>query len=266
MISLSFGFTQQSPSVVISWSLGFSLQSPAWWSPGPLCSHDTYPPGDILVLRVHTTITRLVISWSFGFTQQSPAWWSPGPLGSHNNYPPGDLLVLWVHTTITRLVISWSFGFTHQSPVWWSTGALVSHSKHLSGDLLVLYVHTTITCMVICWSFGLTQQSPAWWSPGPLGWHKMKSHDCSFETWSRFMCWDVVARRIASFLPAAATITWELHMQQNTSSLPSTYPVLEIFPSISSLKAMLPCSCMVSSLLVPYWLVQWSAQIVGLLR
>ena len=132
-------------------------QSPAWWSPGPLGSHDTYPPGDLLVLRVHTTINRLVISWSFGFTWHLPARWYLGPSGSHNNYPPGDLLVLWVHTTITRLVISWSFGFTHQSPVWWSTGALVSHSKHLCGDLLVLYVHTTITCMVTCWSFGFTQ-------------------------------------------------------------------------------------------------------------
>ena len=132
-------------------------QSPAWWSPGPLGSHDTYSPGDILVLRVHTTITSLVISCSFGFTQQSPAWWSPGPLGSHNNHPPDDLLVLWVHTTINCLVISWSFGFTQQSPTWWSPGPLGSHINHPSGDLLVLYVHTTITCMVICWSFGFTQ-------------------------------------------------------------------------------------------------------------
>ena len=65
---------------------------------GPLGSHNTDPPGDLLVLCVHTTIIDLVISWSFGliqqspawsfgFTQHSPAWWSPGPSGSHNNHP-----------------------------------------------------------------------------------------------------------------------------------------------------------------------------------
>ena len=108
-------------------------------------------------------------------------------LGSHNNHPPGDLLVLWAHTTITR-----------------------------HGDLLVLWVHTTITRLVISWYFGFTLQSPAMWSPGPLGWHKMKSHDCSFETWSMFMCWDVVAWWIVSFLPAAATLNWELHIRDKT--------------------------------------------------
>ena len=131
-------------------------QSPAWWSPGPLGSHNNYPPGDLLVLWVHTTITRLV---------------SPGPLGSHNNHPPGDLLVLWVHTAITRLVISWSFMFTQQSPAWWSPGPSGSHSTHPPRDLLVIWVHTTITRLVISWSFGFTQQSSAWWSPGPLGSH-----------------------------------------------------------------------------------------------
>ena len=131
-------------------------QSPTWWSPSPLGSQINHPPGDLLVLWVHTTVTRLVISWSFGFTQQSPTWWSPGPLGSHNGHPPGDLLVLWVHTTITRQVISWSFTFTQQS---------------LPGDLLVLRVHTTITHLVIAWSFAFTQRSPTWWSPGPLGSH-----------------------------------------------------------------------------------------------
>ena len=171
---------------MISWFFGFTLQSPAWWSPGPLGSHYTHPPGDLLVLQVHTTINRLVISWSFGFTQQSPAWRSPGPLGSYYTHPPGDLLVLQVHatinrlvislillvhTTITRLVISWSFWFTLQSPAWWSPGPLGSHNNHLPGDLFVLRVHTTITRLVISWSLGFTQQSPAWWSPGPLGSH-----------------------------------------------------------------------------------------------
>ena len=147
---------------MIYWSFGFTQQSPAWWSPGPLGLRNTDPPGDLLVLRVHPTITRLVISWSFwvhtttviswsfGFTQH---WWTPGLLGSHNTDPPGDLLVLRVQTTITRLVISWSLGFTQQS---------------LPGDLLVLRVHTTIICLVISWSLGFTQQSLAWWSPGPL--------------------------------------------------------------------------------------------------
>ena len=104
VISWSFGFTQQSPTrLVISWSFEFTQQSPAWWSLGPLGSYNNHPPGDLLVLWVHTTITRLVISWSLGFTQQSPAWWSPGR---------------WVHTTITRLVISWSFGFTQNEIAW----------------------------------------------------------------------------------------------------------------------------------------------------
>ena len=188
-----------------------TYMSPPWWSPSPLGSHTNHSPGDLLVLWVHTPITRLVISWSFGFTHQSPtwwspgplgsynnhclviswsfrfthqspAWWSPGPLGSHTNHPPGDLLVLWVHTPITRLVISWSFGFTQQSHAWWSPGPLGSHNNHTpgdppgllgshtnhpTGDLLVLWVHTTITRLVISWSFGFTHQSPAWWSPGP---------------------------------------------------------------------------------------------------
>ena len=131
-------------------------QSPAWWSPGPLGSHNNYPPGDLLVLWVHTTITRLV---------------SPGPLGSHNNHPPGDLLVLWVHTAITRLVISWSFMFTQQSPAWWSPGPSGSHSTHPPRDLLFLWVHTTINYLVISWSFGFTQQSPTWWFSGPFSSH-----------------------------------------------------------------------------------------------
>ena len=189
VISWSFEFTQQSlfryletsPSR-LSWNgppaerKGFVGSATIFTNrdsatPGPLGSHNSHAPADILVLWVHTTITRLVISWSFGFTQQSPAWWSHGPFGSHNNHPPGDLLVLWVHTTITRLVISWSFGFTQQSPAWWSPGHLGSHNNHPPGDLLVLWVHTTITRLMISWSFGFTQHLPAWWSPGPLGSH-----------------------------------------------------------------------------------------------
>ena len=118
---------------------------------------------------------------------------------THNTDPPGDLLVFWVHTKITRLVISWSFGFTQ-------------HWTRL--------VHTTITRLVISWPLGFTLQSPAMWSPGPLGWHKMKSHDCSLETRSMFMCWDVVLWQITSFLPAAATLNWELHTRQNTCDNP----------------------------------------------
>ena len=275
--------------LVISWSFGFTHQSPVWWSPGPLGSHKNHLPGDLLVLWVQqqspawwspgplgsTTITRLVISWSFGFNnshlpgdllvlwvqQQSPAWWSPGPLGS---------------TTITRLVISWSFGFNNshppgdhlvlwvqqQSPAWWSPGPLGSHNNHPSGGLLVLWVHTTITSLVISWSFGFTQQSPAWWSLGPSGSHKMKSHDCSFDTRSRL----IFASR-SNTKPGVTYVT--KHMWQ--SSVPSSYqvqisdPRLEVFPIISSLKAMLP-SCMVSSSLVLYWSVQWLAQIVYLLN
>ena len=178
-------------------------QSPAWWSPGPLGSHNNYPPGDLLVLWVHTTITRLVspgplgshnnhppgdllvlwvhtattrlvISWSFMFTQQSPAWWSPGPSGSHSTHPPRDLLFLWVHTTINYLVISWSFGFTQQSPTWWFSGPLSSHNNHPPADLLVLWLHTTITRLVISWSFEFTQQSLFRYletSPSRLSWN-----------------------------------------------------------------------------------------------
>ena len=135
--------------LVISWSFGFTQQSPTWWSPGPLCSHNNHLRGDLLVLYAHTTITCVVISWSFGFTQQSPTCLSPGPLASHNNHPPGDLLVLWVHTTVMHLLISSSFGFTQQSPAW-SFG---------------------FTQQSLALSVGFIQQSHAWLSPGPSGSH-----------------------------------------------------------------------------------------------
>ena len=225
-----YGFTQHWPVLVISWSFGFTQHWPAWWSPGPLGSHNNHPSGALLVFWVNTTITRLVISWSFGFTQQSaawwspgplgftqqsPAWWSPGPLGSHNNQPPGDLLVLWVHTTIT-----------------------------CHGDLLVLWVHTTITRLVISWYFGFTQQSPAWWSPGPLGSHN--NHHAWWWSWSLLgLTWWIV-----SFLPGDllvlrvhTTITCDnpLSLLTTYGQSRSVHPHLEIFPEhLGSLKAMLP--------------------------
>ena len=201
-----------------------------------------------------------MISWSLGFTQQSPAWWFPGPFGSHYNHPPGDLLVLWVHTTITCLVISWYFGFTQQSPAWWSPGPLGLCYNHPPGDLLVLWVHSTITLLMISWSFGFTQNEIA----RLFTWNSIKVHVLG--------CCCVANRIIfACHSNTYLGVTYATkHMWR--SSVPSTYsvqigdPRLEIFPSISSLKAILPSSCMVSSSLVPYWSVQWSAQIVGLLR
>ena len=210
---------------------------------------------------VQTTITRLVISWSIGFTQHRPIWWCIGPLGSHNTEPPGDLLVFWVHTTITRLVISWSlwftqqslalviswsFGFTKHWTTWWSPGLLGSHNTDPPGYLLVLWVHTTITRLVISWSLVLTQNEVA----RLFTWNSIKVHVlgcCCVANRIIFAC--------RSNTKLGVTYATK-HMWQ--SSVPSTYPVqigdphLEIFPSISSLKAMLPCSCMVSSLLVPY--------------
>ena len=254
----------------------FTQQSPTWWSPGPLGSHNNHPPGNLLVLWVHTTITRLVISWSFGITQHSTAWWSPGPSCSHYNHPPSDLLVLWVHTTITP---------------WWYVGPEGSHYNYPPGDLLVLWVHTTITPLVICWSWGFTLQSPAWWSPGPLGSHN--NHPPGDLLVHRVDT--IITRLVISWIfgftqnEVARLFTWNLikvHMlgcccvenhiifacRSNTklgvtyvtkhmwqSSVPSTYsvqigdPHLEIFLNISSLKATLPSSSMVSSSLVPYW-------------
>ena len=119
--------------LVISWSFGFTLQSPAWWSPGPLGSHYNHPPGDLLVLWVHTTITRLVISWS---------------LGSHYNHPPGDLLVLWVHTKWNRTIVDLKL---NQG---WRVGMFLrgeSHhfclpQQHLSGSYIHDKTHVTILC------------------------------------------------------------------------------------------------------------------------
>ena len=263
---------------MISWSLGFTEQSPAWWSPGPSGSHYNHPPGDLLVHRVHTAITRLVISCYFWFALQSPVWWSLGPLGSHYNHPPGDLLVLWVHTTITCLVISWSFRFTQQSPAWWSPGPLGSHNNHPPGDLLVLWVHTTITCLVISWSFRFTQQSPAWWSHGLLGSHYNHPPGDLLVLWVHTK-WSrtIVHLKLDQGSRVGMLLRGESHHfclpQQHLSGsyirnkthvtilCPFTYsiqigdPRLEIFPSITSLKAILPSSCMVSSLLVPYWSV-----------
>ena len=227
---------------MISWSLGFTQQSPAWWSPGPYVSHNNHRPGDLLVLQVHTTINRLVISWSFGFTQQSPAWWSPGTSGSHYNQLPGDLLVLRVHTTITCLVISWSLRFTQQSPAWWSPSTSGSHNNQPPGDVLVLWVHTTITRLVISWSFRFTQNEIA-----------------------RLFTWNSIKVHVLGCCRAANRIIFACHsntylgVTYATKHIPSTYsiqigdPRLAIFPCISSMKAILPSSCMVSSSLVPYW-------------
>ena len=177
---------------MIFWSFEFTQQSPTCWSPGPLASPNNHPPGDLLVLWVHTTITYLVISSSFGFTQQSPAWWYPGPLSSHNNH----CFTTWKHLLhdFPEMVLQqkgkvvWAlqpFSQTEilqQSPAWWSPGPLGSHNSHAPADILVLWVHTTITCLVpwvhttitclvISRSSGFTQQSPSWWSPGPSGSH-----------------------------------------------------------------------------------------------
>ena len=232
---------------MISWSFGFKQQSPAWWSLGPSGWHNNHSPGDFLDLWVHTTITPLVICWSLGFTLQLPAWWSPGHLGSHNNHPPGDLLVLWVHTTISRLVISWSLGLKKQSPARWSLGPLGSNNNHPPGDLLVHRVDTIITRLVISWIFGFTQNEVA----RLFTWNLIKVHMlgcCCVENHIIFAC-------------RSNTKLWVTYVTKHMwqSSVPSTYsvqigdPRLEIFPSISSLKATLPSSCMVSSSLVPYW-------------